>query len=139
MSKKQLHQFYIVLVTIVKWVTTSQTHSSSRLRSVVQLNFGQHIMSNLCYLICLRHLNKLRSANFFSSKYLFSFMRAQYVLSYHQNNISTMMRRRYSLCNNTNVLTIYLTRIFLELNCCQDIYVGGNCSSKKQRTYLSYF
>ena len=47
---------------------------------------GAHVKSNLCYLVCLRHLNRLRAVTtrlFFSEKTYIFFMHAQYVLSYH--------------------------------------------------------
>ena len=47
---------------------------------------GAHVGSNLCYLICLRHYIRSRAATnriCFSTKRLFSFMRAQQVLCYH--------------------------------------------------------
>ena len=51
-----------------------------------KLDTGAHVMNNLCYLICLRRLNKSRvvtNRTFFSDKTFFSFMRAKHVLSYH--------------------------------------------------------
>ena len=49
---------------------------------------GGHVRSNLFYLTCLRHLIKSRAVTnrIFCPKDLFSFMRAQYGLSYHQYN-----------------------------------------------------
>ena len=46
---------------------------------------GAHVRSNLCILICLMHLIKLRDVTnrICLGKDLFSFMRAQHVLSYH--------------------------------------------------------
>ena len=46
---------------------------------------GTHVISNLCYLICLRHLVDLDQSQiaFFLLKDLFYFMRAQYVMPYH--------------------------------------------------------
>ena len=47
---------------------------------------GAHVRSNLSYLICLRHLNRPRAVTnriFSLRKDIFSFMRAQLVLSYH--------------------------------------------------------
>ena len=42
---------------------------------------GAHVLNNLCYLICLKHLIRSRAER--NWKNLFSFMRAQRVLSYH--------------------------------------------------------
>ena len=48
---------------------------------------GAHVRSNFCLLTCLRHLSRAREEEnlFFLAfaKDLFSFMRAQHVLSYH--------------------------------------------------------
>ena len=46
------------------------------------IEMGAQVMSNLCYLMCLRHLS--RANRIFLRKDPFFFMRAQNVLSYHQ-------------------------------------------------------
>ena len=57
-------------------------------------DIGVHVRSNLCYLTCLRQLNRSRAVTnrilFLLRKTYISFLRVQHVLSYHITNISTM-------------------------------------------------
>ena len=114
---------------------------------------GAHVRSNLCYLICLRHLIRSKEAQnkiFVSfTKYLFSFMRAQHVLSYHRNGRLTVIwhlivdtgwtvyfRKSvlYLLSEYEHVLKQMQYRfavIYGTLSCCQDLRI---CTA--QRNYF---
>ena len=67
---------------------------------------GAHVRSNLCYLSCLRHLIRSRAVInhiFFLRKDLFSFMRAQNVLSYHLIYVPCLARKEFRI-NNFQIL-----------------------------------
>ena len=55
--------------------------STMMLTSDGNLEIGAYVRSDVCYLICVRHL--IRSRLVTNRKDLFSLMRAQHVLSYH--------------------------------------------------------
>ena len=73
------------------------------------------VRNNLGYLICLKHSIRSREVTnrIFLQKDLFSFMRAQHVLSSRLNDISTKVMLVYSPNN------IFITCHFLKLNPCK--------------------
>jgi len=60
-----------------------------------------HVRSNLCYLISLRHLIRSRAGTnriLFIRTDLFSFMRAQHVLSYYKYHAYNRVRIKINKC-----------------------------------------
>ena len=111
--------FYIVSY-FLKWVTTSWTYGSMVLILDGNLEIGApHVRSNICYLICLRHLIGSRAVtNRICSlrKDLFSFVRAHHVLSY-PSNISTKVLTKHATFTNTLLFLYFIYNNLCFLNC----------------------
>ena len=83
--------FYYSKPQFPGWCSLRRTRKRSNVLYMVIIldgnsGIGAHVGNNLCYSICFRHFIRSKAVTnriFFPRKDIFSFMRAQHVLSYH--------------------------------------------------------